>query len=61
MKLIVHTAGAERERDLSWLDWSLVESLSPDSKLITFSETAEGAGSSALIFIRETNGALPVL
>ncbi|HEY3840577.1 MAG TPA: protein kinase [Bryobacteraceae bacterium] len=61
MKLIVRLAGDEREHDLSWLDWSLVESLSPDSQLITFSETAEGAGSSALIYIRETNGAPPVM
>jgi serine/threonine protein kinase len=61
MKLVVHTAESNKDRDLSWLDWSLVESLSPDSKLITFSETAEGAGSSALIYIRETSGALPVL
>jgi eukaryotic-like serine/threonine-protein kinase len=61
MKLIVHTAGDDGERDLSWLDWSSLESLSPDSKRITFSETAEGAGSSALIYIRETSGALPVL
>jgi dipeptidyl aminopeptidase/acylaminoacyl peptidase len=65
MKLIFHGegngAGPESEKDLSWLDWSLVESLSPDSKNITFSETGEGAGSSALIYIRETSGALPVL
>lgn len=61
MKLILHTADSEGERDLSWLDWSLVESLSPDSKRLTFSETAEGAGSSALIYIRETSGAPPVL
>jgi len=61
MKLIVHTAGEKGERDLSWLDWSSLESLSPDSKLITFSETAEGAGSSKIIYIRETSGAPPVL
>jgi serine/threonine protein kinase/Tol biopolymer transport system component len=61
MKLIFHGAGDEGERDLSWLDWSFVESLSPDSKTLTFSETGEGAGSSALIYLRETSGALPVL
>jgi hypothetical protein len=59
MRLIVHRG--DDENDLSWLDWSLVESLSPDSKSITFSETGEGAGSSALIYIRETSGAPPVL
>jgi serine/threonine protein kinase len=61
MKLIFHGAGASEERDLSWLDWSLVNSLSQDSKSITFSETAEGAGSTALCYVRETSGALPVL
>jgi hypothetical protein len=61
MKLIFHGAADDGERDLSWLDWSFVESLSPDSKTVTFSETGEGAGSSALIYLRETSGALPVL
>ena len=61
MKLIFHGAGELGERDLSWLDWSLVNSLSTDSRIITFSETAEGAGSSALTYVRETNGALPIL
>ena len=61
MKLVVHTEADARERDLSWLDWSLVESLSPDGKQITFSETAEGAGSSALVYIRDTSGGPPIL
>jgi Tol biopolymer transport system component len=61
MKMIFHGAAVDGEKDLSWLDWSLVNSLSPDSKSITFSETAEGAGSSALSYVRDTGGALPVL
>ncbi len=61
MKLLFHGDGTAGEKDLSWLDWSFVESLSLDSKTITFSETGEGAGSSALIYLRETSGSLPVL
>ncbi len=46
-----------RERELSWFDWSLPTGISPDGKMIVFSETGEGAGGGATIYIRETNGA----
>jgi Tol biopolymer transport system component len=49
------------ERELSWLDWSLVTSLSRDGKFIVIDESGEGAGSEMQIFLRETNGAPAVL
>ena len=45
-----------RERELSWLDWSLPTGISTDGRLIVFSETGEGAGGGATIYLRETNG-----
>jgi Tol biopolymer transport system component len=46
-----------RERELSWLDWSLPTGISPDGKLIVFSETGEGGGEGGTLYLRETNGA----
>ncbi len=51
----------KEERELSWLDWSLVTSLSPDGKFVVIDESGEGAGSEMQIFLRETNGAPAVL
>lgn len=52
---------AEKEdRDLSWLDYSMVEGLSPDGSTLVFSETGEGGGPDYSIFLRKTDGSLPV-
>ncbi len=56
-KLIVGRVGETRERELSWLDWSLVTDMTPDGKLITFSESGEGSGEIQTVYLRETNGA----
>ena len=47
--------GETKERDLSWLDWSVPSSLSPDGQMILFQEAGEGGGPSTLsIFARPT-------
>ncbi len=46
-----------RERELSWLDWSLPTDISPDGKLIVFSETGEGVAGNPVVYLRETSGA----
>ncbi len=61
MKLLFHGAADQRERELSWLDWSLLSSLSPDGKNVAFFETGEGAGAAQLSYIRQTDGAPAVL
>ena len=50
-----------QERELSWLDWSLVNGISPDGKFIVISESGEGAGAEQQIYLRETSGAPAVL
>jgi Tol biopolymer transport system component len=62
-KLFFHGAGESSERDLSWLDWSVVSSLSPDGKRLAFFESGEGVLSDGQpqSFIRETNGQPPLL
>jgi Tol biopolymer transport system component len=48
--------GETKERDLSWLDWSLVRDLSDDGKTILFDESGEGAGTNYAICLRRTDG-----
>jgi Tol biopolymer transport system component/predicted Ser/Thr protein kinase len=48
--------GEEKERDLSWLDWSLLRSLSADGKVIFFAEAGEGGGDGYSVYVRGTDG-----
>ena len=48
--------GEAREHDLSWLDWSVPSSLSPDGHMILFQEAGEGGGPRYAIYIRKTDG-----
>jgi len=48
--------GETRERDLSWLDGSVLSDLSPDGKLILFSETGQGGGENSGVYVRGTDG-----
>jgi Tol biopolymer transport system component len=60
IKLIARGASDSRERDLSWLDWSLLSSLSQDGKSITFFESGEGAGDASISYLRDLKGAAAV-
>jgi eukaryotic-like serine/threonine-protein kinase len=48
--------GEARERDLSWLDGSVLSDLSPDGKRILFSEMGEGGGDNSGVYVRGTDG-----
>jgi serine/threonine protein kinase/sugar lactone lactonase YvrE len=52
--------GEEKERDLTWLDWSLALALSPDGKTLLFDEEGEGAGDRYSTCIRGTDGSAPI-
>jgi Tol biopolymer transport system component len=54
-----HAAGANQERDLSWLDYSAVEDLSANGKLMLFDEEGDGGGPNYSIFLRKTDGSPP--
>jgi Tol biopolymer transport system component len=58
--LLVHVAGEERERDLSWFDWTIASDLSNDGKTVLFSESGEGGGPGYSIYLRATDGSPPV-
>jgi Tol biopolymer transport system component len=48
--------GAEKERNLSWLDWSLVRDLSSDGRTLLFDESGEGGGRGYSVYVRKTDG-----
>jgi len=52
--------GEEQDRDLTWMDASDVEDLSEDGSTLLFGETGEGGGIDYSIFLRKTDGSLPV-
>ena len=51
---------AAAERDLSWLDLSMVTDISADGRTVVFSESGEGGGAGYGVFTRATDGAPPV-
>ncbi|HSP93430.1 MAG TPA: protein kinase, partial [Thermoanaerobaculia bacterium] len=48
--------GAEKERDFSWLDWSLVRDISPDGQMLLFDESGEGGGAGYSVHVRRADG-----
>jgi len=50
------TAGNNKERDLSWMDWSAPRDLSVDGKTLLFSESGEAGGANYGAYLRQTDG-----
>ncbi len=53
-------AHEEPERDTSWLDWSILNDLSPDGRTLLFSETREGGGAKSAVYLRRADAPAPV-
>jgi len=58
--IIAQFPGSPREQDVSWMDFSAVRDLTPDGKLLLFDESGEAGGNDGAIFLRRTDGSLPV-
>jgi Tol biopolymer transport system component len=56
MGILALAPGEQKERELSWLDWSLVRDFSADGKTILFDESGEGGGKDYAICLRKTDG-----
>src|SRR5215470_5521773 len=54
--MIAQAPGESRERDLSWLDWSVPGDLSADGRTVLFAETGEGGGPKYAVYLRKTDG-----
>jgi DNA-binding winged helix-turn-helix (wHTH) protein len=52
--------GAKKERDLSWLDWSLPTSLSADGNTLLFDEQGEQSGPNYTVAMRDMQGSPPI-
>ena len=52
--------GEEKERDLSWLDWSGAADISSDGTRIVFFESGEGGGAGYSSYLRKMDGSPPV-
>jgi serine/threonine protein kinase len=55
-RLEARVKGASEPIDLSWLDWGLARDISPDGRLLLFDETGVGAGGTAVVYVRGTDG-----
>ena len=49
--------GENKERDLSWQDWTIPFDVSADGKLVLFTEAGEAGGGDYAVFTRDTSGA----
>jgi serine/threonine protein kinase len=58
--LEVQAPGESTERDLSWLDWSILADLSRDGKTILFNEPREGGGAASAMYLRRLDAPTPV-
>ncbi|MGZ7041011.1 MAG: protein kinase domain-containing protein, partial [Thermoanaerobaculia bacterium] len=52
--------GETAERDVSWLDWSVLADLSGDGKTILFNETREGGGTKSGVYLRKLDASTPI-
>jgi eukaryotic-like serine/threonine-protein kinase len=50
------SAGERKERDLTWLDWSVPVDLSVDGKTLLIDEQGEGGGAAYSTYLRKTDG-----
>jgi dipeptidyl aminopeptidase/acylaminoacyl peptidase len=58
--LEVQAPGDNAERDLSWLDWSMLADLSRDGRTLLFNEQREGGGTAGAMYLRQTGAPTPV-
>ena len=57
--IMARAAGENRERDLSWLDYSDPGDISADGKWLLFDEEGDGGGPNYSIFVRKMDGSPP--
>jgi len=54
------SSGADKERELTWLDSSLARDLSPDGQTLLFVEAGEGGGAGYSVYLRQMDGSPPI-
>ena len=56
MKLFARGPADSRDRELSWLDWSVLRDMSPDGRRILFDETGAAVGTKYGVYMRNIDG-----
>lgn len=56
ISLMCKGPGESKERDLSWLDYSVINQLSADGRMLLFTEAGEGGGATSSIYLRGVDG-----
>ena len=59
-EVLFRRSGESEDRDLSWLDFTAVEGISPDGGTILFYESGQGGGPGYTNFLRKTDGSPPL-
>jgi hypothetical protein len=59
-QVLFRRVGDAEDCDLSWLDFSAVEGISPDGSMVLFYESGQGGGPDYATFLRRTDGSPPV-
>jgi len=54
-EMLARAAGEEKERDLTWLDYSFPSSVTPDGSAVFFAENGEGGGDGYSAYLRKTD------
>ncbi len=54
--IIALPPGEQKERDLSWLDWSSGTDMSLDGRTVLFTESGSGGGEGYSVYLRKTDG-----
>ena len=54
--IVALVPGDEKERDFSWLDYSVTTDIAPDGATILFNESGEGGGPGYSAYVRKTDG-----
>jgi hypothetical protein len=52
--------GGKEERELGWFGWSILSDMTPDGRKVLIVEAGEGGGLNYTVFVRDTDGSLPV-
>jgi Tol biopolymer transport system component len=55
-EIVALAPGESKERELTWLDYSLPTAISQDGKVVLFNESGEGGGAGYSVYIRKTDG-----
>ena len=55
-EIVAGTRGGDRERNITWLDWSFLSGFSPDGEMVLFEEQGHARRGGNPVYVRRTDG-----